>query len=342
MSGFKNYDPNGPGVKNGRFIGLPFSEEEAGCILFSVPWEVTTSYGAGTAGGPENILEASAQLDLYDPEHPETWKKGIFMTPSDPEIRRKSDLWRTKAEHIIDRLESGTAPENLTSETNAINTASEELNRYVFRKTTEYLDRNKKILLIGGDHSTPFGFYQAIAARESEFGILQIDAHCDFRKAYEGFEHSHASIMYNAVTRIPQVKKLVQVGIRDLCPEEAAFIQSHPDRVHTYFMSELSKNLFEGRSWQELCEEIVSDLPEKVHLSFDIDGLEPFLCPNTGTPVPGGLQYQQAIFLLEEIRRSGRTVLSADLCETAGLPHEWDGNVGARLAYKLALLLLDA
>jgi agmatinase len=52
----KSFDPNGIGLENGHFIGLPFEEEHAELIVFPVPWDVTVSYGAGTASGPENIF----------------------------------------------------------------------------------------------------------------------------------------------------------------------------------------------------------------------------------------------------------------------------------------------
>lgn len=336
------YDPNGPGVKNGRFMGLPFSEEEAQCILFPVPWEVTTSYGAGTADGPLNILEASYQLDLFDPAFPDTWKKGIFMISPDPDIKNKSNHYRIQAEAVIDHLEAGKDVEAISEKLEKINKATRILNDHIYHITSSILKKNKKILLIGGDHSTPFGYYKALAEIEGNFGILHLDAHCDLRKAYEGFRDSHASIMYNVMENIPEVEKLVQVGIRDLCPAEYQYIARHPQRIRLHHMSEIVRSRYQGKSWVDYCREIIDFLPQKVYLSFDIDVLDPALCPHTGTPVPGGLSYQKAIFLIEEVLRSGRRFIGADLVEVAGRPHEWDGNVGARIAYKIALLLLDS
>ncbi len=194
-------------------------------------------------------------------------------------------------------------------------------------------------MLIGGDHSTPYGYLKALEERYEGFGVLQIDAHCDLRESYEGFLFSHASIMYNVLSGFSQIQNLVQVGIRDWCPEEDLRIKDSDGWVKTYFMSDMQKGLFEGGTWADQCKQILADLPDKVYM--DIDGLDPVYCPNTGTPVPGGLEYYQLIYLLEEIHRSGRQIIGADLCEVAGTPHDWDGNVGARLAYKLALLLLD-
>lgn len=342
MSALQNYDPNGPGVKNGRFMGLPFTEEEATCILYPVPWDVTTSYGAGTAGAPDNILDASYQLDLFDPQFPESWKKGLFLMPSDPIISERNEQYRQEAKKVIDLSEDPDTPEPPHDRIRRINDASRDLNTYVYHATKTLLDKNKKILLLGGDHSTPFGYIKALAEKHGDFGILQIDAHCDFRRAYQGFEFSHASIMHQVITKIPEVKKLIQAGIRDLCPEENEFLRLHSGRIHTHMMHDLRHQLFTGVSWSEQTRKIIGDLPEKVYLSFDIDGLDPSLCPHTGTPVPGGLEYHEAIYLIEEILRSGRVLIGADLCEVAGNPHEWDGNVGARVAYKIALLLLES
>jgi agmatinase len=191
--------------------------------------------------------------------------------------------------------------------------------------------------LVGGDHSTPLGFMEALAEKHSEFGILQIDAHCDLRKAYEGFEFSHASIMYNAL-KLRQVKKLVQVGIRDWCEEENNYIRSSKGRVVTFFDHAMKRSLYEGTSWKSLCDKIVSQLPKNVYVSFDIDGLDPKLCPSTGTPVPGGLEFEQAVYLIEQVVRKGKKIIGFDLNEVAPGADEWNGNVGARMLYKMCNL----
>lgn len=339
-----DYNPNAPGVKNGRFMGFPFDEQDARCILLPVPWDVTTSYADGTASAPDNILQASDQLDLGDRTFPHHWKRGIYMLETDSEIKRWSDLHRIRAAEVIGAWEAGEDVKNSdhwTGVLSSVNRASRQLNDRVYDLASHHLNQQKKVLLIGGDHSTPFGYMKALAERYENLGMLQIDAHCDLRKAYEGFIYSHASIMYNVLNEIPQVSKLVQVGIRDWCPEEMSRIRESSDRITTHFMHDLDKALFEGQNWDEVCSQIVAGLPQYVYLTLDIDGLDPVYCPNTGTPVPGGMTYSQLMFLLESIPRSGRQIVGADLVEVGGIPHEWDGNVGARLAYKLALLLLD-
>lgn len=344
MSLISKYNPNNPAVNNGRFMGFPFTEDEAECILLTVPWDATTSGAIGTASAPENILQASYQLDLGDAQHPESWKKGIYMVPPNPDILLWNNECRSKAKEITEAWESGVNVEKSSvwqERLDQFNLTSKKVNEKVYNLSKKYLARNKKVLLVGGDHSTPYGYLRALNDQSPGFGVLQIDAHCDLRKKYEGFRYSHASIMFNVMTDLANVEKLVQVGVRDWCPEEEQQIKGADGRIATYFMHDLSRAQALGKSWAEQCDRILVDLPEKVYISLDIDGLDPFNCPYTGTPVPGGMDYHQVIYLLEEVQRSGRQIVGADLCEVAGEGHEWDGNVGARLTYKLALLLMN-
>jgi agmatinase len=223
---------------------------------------------------------------------------------------------------------------------NTINEESDQLRKWVFEQCTALLDQGKLTGLIGGDHSTPLGFMQALSIRHASFGILQIDAHADLRKAYEGFTYSHASIMHNALD-IPQVSSLVQLGLRDVCQEEMDRIISD-DRIHAFFYQDIQAARYEGQSWKQACEGIISKLPEEVYISFDIDGLDPKLCPNTGTPVAGGFEMSEIIFLLQELVRSGRRIIGFDLVEVAPGADEWDANVGVRLLYKLCNLMVKS
>lgn len=107
----------------------------------------------------------------------------------------------------------------------------------------------------------------------------------------------------------------------------------------------LSASKFAGESWHSLCERIVARLPQQVYVSFDIDGLAPQYCPHTGTPVPGGLTFDEAVYLLSRVAASGRRIVGFDLCEVAPAPSgedEWDANVGARMLYKLCLFALSS
>jgi agmatinase len=217
-----------------------------------------------------------------------------------------------------------------------VNQACEAMNQWVYSQTLELLAGGKRIGLVGGDHSIPLGYIRALTEQAPEFGILHIDAHADLRQAYQGFTYSHASIMYN-VLQLPQVTRLVQVGIRDVCEAEVALIQAAGDRVVPHYDTHLKENRYAGVPWQYQCQTIVAALPERVYVSFDIDGLDPKLCPHTGTPVPGGLELAEVFYLLRQVVASGRQIIGFDLSEVGN--GEWDGNVGARVIYKLSSLM---
>jgi agmatinase len=169
-----------------------------------------------------------------------------------------------------------------------------------------------------------------------EYGILHADAHCDLREAFEGFKYSHASIFYNTL-QFSNVKKLVQVGIRDYCHQEKALAESQPERIKVFFDRDCRRRMYEGATWKTIVDEMVAALPQKVYLSIDIDALDPKLCPNTGTPVPGGLEYEELMYLLNRIREAGKDIIGFDLCEVSPSPDggDWDGNVGARVLFHL-------
>lgn len=335
----EHFDPSGIGVDNGNLLGLPFDYDSAETIILGVPWEVTVSYRPGTAYGPKALLEASRQLDIYDIDHPHGWEQGIYMCPISAEILEKNSQLRQEATKVIEAMEQGVEVESdpdLMRSRHLVNEGGHALNHWLFSQTQAALNAGKRVGVIGGDHSVPLGYLQALATRYPSFGILHIDAHADLRDAYEGFQFSHASIMFNAL-EIPQITKLVQVGIRDLCHEEVALIERSPDRIHTFYDTRLKEQLYAGTPWLELCRGIVKTLPEHVYISFDIDGLDPKLCPETGTPVPGGFELEQVFCLFREVVRSDRHIIGFDVSEVGNA--EWDGNVGARAVYKLCNLM---
>lgn len=336
------FDPNGTGQDNGNYFGLPFTAEESDLVLISAPWDVTASYGGGACYGPDAIIGASTQLDLYDPIAPDQWRRGIATAPIDYTIQDRSNKYREEARKVMKYLEVGgkSSDETIEGRIEKVNAASEKLNQEVYNQTIEWLAKGKLVGLVGGDHSTPFGAIRAIAEYENGVGVLHIDAHADLRVAYEGFVYSHASIMYNVVSRIPQVERLVQVAVRDQCDAEVEFAENNPKitQIQDY---QLAESAFKGVTWDEQCSRIIEQLPLKVYVSFDIDGLSPDNCPNTGTPVAGGLSFNQAVYLLAKVAESGRRIVGFDICEVA--PHgdsEWDANVGARILYKLSNLTL--
>jgi agmatinase len=330
------FNPNNIGLKNGKFIGLPFEYEDAALVLQPVPWDVTVSFRDGTHRGPENILDASSQLDLFDPDAPDAWKKGIYMVPVSNSLKKSNTKARKWANLHINNLEKGiSSTKESVRLCGKVNEKCKEMNSYVYDSCMSHLRNGKLIGLIGGDHSTPLGFYQALFDFYGSFGLLVIDAHLDLRNSYEGFTYSHASIFHNALHSIT-IEKLVQLGIRDYCDEELEAINNSEGLINPYFDYQLRNRKAKGDSWHSICEEILEKLPQKIVISVDIDGLLPYLCPNTGTPVPGGLEYNELIYLIKMLADSGKEILGFDVCEVAGLGHEWDGNVGARVIYKLA------
>jgi agmatinase len=335
----KNFDPNSPGDPDANIYGLPFTCEEAETVIVPVPWDVTVSYADGTSNGPEAVFNASFQVDLYEPDLKDAWKYGIAMDEIPTQLQQNAGALREQAVQYIDALTNGKdveKDEELVKILATVNHASAEMNAWVKNRCLHWMKQGKRVGLLGGDHSTPFGMFQAQAEMHGDFGILQIDAHADLRVAYEGFTYSHASIMYNALS-IPQVKRLVQVGIRDYCQQEREVIENSKGRVITFFDRDMRQESYKGVTWAEMVKRIIASLPEKVYISFDIDGLVPNLCPHTGTPVAGGLEFEQAGYLFTELARSGKQIIGFDLNEVAPGPDgdEWDANVGARMLYRM-------
>jgi agmatinase len=334
----KNFDPSQPGLADESIFGLPFTAGESEIIIIPVPWEVTVSYGAGASDGPQAILEASFQVDLHHQEFPELWQLGMYLDSGkhSEKWRQQSDKHKAMAQPIIQALERGEAIADhpkLQSDLDKINAISHELKETLRERVLYWTQKGKKVAVLGGDHSTPLGYYEALASQHSNFGILHLDAHMDLRIAYEGFTYSHASIMYNAL-HLPQISKIVQVGIRDFCEQEVKVAQK--ERVVVFTDRDLKHAAFEGKTWSKQCEDIIDALPQKVVISFDIDGMVPWYAPNTGTPVPGGFSFEEATYLLSKLAESGKEIIGFDLVEVApGAHDDWDGNVGARMLFHL-------
>ncbi|HSP15114.1 MAG TPA: agmatinase family protein [Thermoanaerobaculia bacterium] len=299
--------------------GLPFSPEESSVVVVPVPFEATTSYGGGTAKGPAAVLEASKQVDLFDHDTGRPYEAGIAMLP----IPKKIVRWNAEAKRFGRKKIA------------AVNKIGDSVNQWVYDQTRTLLAEGKMPVIIGGDHSVPFGAHRAYSERYPGMGILHLDAHADLRNAYEGFTWSHASIFFNVMTKLPNVGKLVQVGVRDIGQAEKRMIEESDGRIITFFDSDLAAAKEEGKPFARIADGIVAELPRDVYLSWDIDGLDPTLCPGTGTPVPGGLSWNEAVGLLRAIHRSGKRIVGLDLCEVSPGETEWDANVGARLLYKM-------
>ena len=324
------FDPSQPGLADATIFGLPFSAEQSEIIIIPVPWEVTVSYGAGASDGPEAVLNASFQVDLHHQEFPELWKLGMYFDEAPAHWKINSNSYKALAQPIIQALEKR---EDLNNHPNLEADLAEVKEKVLF-----WMNQGKKVALLGGDHSTPLGYYEALASIHDNFGILHLDAHMDLRIAYEGFTYSHASIMYNAL-QIPQISKIVQVGIRDFCEQEVAVAQQAKGRVLINTSADLQQESFEGKTWATQCDAIIASLPQKVCISFDIDGMYQWYAPNTGTPVPGGFSFEQATYLFNKLAASGKEIIGFDLVEVAPGETDWDGNVGARMLFHMCGVL---
>ncbi len=339
----EGFDPSAAAPPDSGLFGLSDSLESARVVIVPVPFDATTSYRRGTAGGPAAVLRASHQIDLFDLQTGRPYAAGIHLLPENPQVQ----AWNAAAQAAADPIlavggdlgdPSSAAGSALHAQLAEVNRIQVELTRWVEVTVDQLLDAGKLVGVLGGDHSVPLGAIKALARRFPGLGVLHVDAHADLRVAYEGFTQSHASIMYNVVNQVPQLDRLVQVGLRDVCAEEVDLIRGSGRRICAFFDTDLAAERDAGTPWGKQCEKIVSELPHHVYISFDIDGLEPSQCPHTGTPVPGGLRWNEALSLIQAVARSGRRIVGFDLTEvapSADPEDELDANVGARLLYKL-------
>lgn len=330
----KDFDPNGVGIANGNIFGFPVTHAQADIVLYPIPWDATASYGRGTAGGPAAILRESTQLDFYNPYVKKAYNTKVYWETIDEAWEQKNEELSTQTTDYIDYLEEGgklADSQKYTALVEKMNAVQNELKANYKAKIAADLKQNKLVGVIGGEHSTPLALIEALADH-TKFGILQIDAHADLRNAYENFTQSHASIMFNAL-KLENVEKLVQVGIRDIAQSEVDIIEGAPNRIKCFYDWNLKAEKFEGKSWKEQVEDIIAALPNKVYISYDIDGLKPSLCPNTGTPVPGGFDLEEINYLLYALARSNKEIIGFDLCEVGN--DAWDANVGARALWNV-------
>ncbi|MEN8717419.1 MAG: agmatinase family protein [Sulfurovum sp.] len=330
-----------PPQSSDGFIGGKLDPLEASLVILPVPWEATVSFGEGTARAPENIRLSSHQLDVENYHYIKPYKAGIAMLENNYEILDLSNKARLEAIKVIEALENQKQDNEALD---FVNEASKKVNTNVYENSTKYLNKGKFVGLVGGDHSCPLGLIKALNDTQTqEFGILHVDAHHDLRKEYEGFSYSHASIFYNVMNECEKISSLVQFGIRDYSDEEAKRMLEYGHKSACLYDTHMQQQLASGKSLENIFTPYIDKLPQNVYLSIDIDGLEPLNCPNTGTPVPGGLRYSELEHLIFMIVKSGRNIIGFDLCEvgdSGDSNDEWDANVGARILYNLCGALL--
>lgn len=328
-----------PTYTSTKIFGTTCALEQASVIIIPVPWEVTVSSRSGTSLGPESVLKASYELkDLgeYADMHTTMQDLNVAMLPIPYDWKTLSDTLRQDTIGYIHAMESGFERSILKKGiVKTMDHYAYQLKEAVKAKSLAYLREDKLVGVLGGDHSVPLGCIEALAELYHNVGILQIDAHPGLHKAYRGFHYSHASIMYNAL-QLPHVTRLVQVGLRHCSLQELQVIKAEEGRIFPFFDSDLKRQHLRGSTWDTICKDIVETLPDKLYVSFDIDGLDARLCPSTGTPVPGGLEFDEVVYLLEQIVQAGKQIVGFDLCEVApGENMDWDARIGSRMLYKL-------
>lgn len=262
--------------------------EKAFFHVVPVPLEVSVSYGGGTAKGPEAILRASDQLELWDG----------YSIPAQKGIHTLAPInCAGTVETVLHRISS----------------AVDTILRY------EAIP-----VLLGGEHTITYGALVAMKRKYGKIGVIQFDAHADLRDSYDGTKWSHASVMCRAVKDLEL--PLVQFGVRALCLEEVEARRKH----HIWFHdgAQLSR--------VGLPDQLLPDFfPEQVYITFDVDGLDVSIMPATGTPVPGGLGWYQALEIVERVL-IGRKACGFDVVELAPIPglHAADFTA-AQLVYSL-------
>jgi agmatinase len=299
-------------------------QSQAGKLaIIEVPFDATSSHGRVAAQGPVAMRAASHQVEL-------TLVDG--RCPAADSIQARSlelSQFNAQASQAMDQLRAGNEPVDELA--HQIDQLAAQVDSALRQSLEALWADDVKVVVLGGDHGAVFAGMNSAAQRFDEFGVLQIDAHADLRQAYEGVSASHASVMYRLRKEHPDLP-LVQVGLRDLGTDERRKIAAS-ETITAFYDEALAQQQFLGMPWAEQARAIIEALPARVWISLDIDGLDPSLCPHTGTPVPGGLSYYQACDLIDRVRASGRELVGADLCEVAG--HPYDALVGARLLYRL-------
>ena len=276
----------------GNLLGLPESGSGIEVVVLPLPYELTTSYGQGTADGPAACIAASGQVELFDSDLNTDLPAGasIYTAPA----------WEGKGGNLKAQLD--------------------ELGTYL----SPWCKGDVFPLALGGEHGIlpPFIWalkqHPAIAGNLSNLTVVQIDAHADLRTDLDGEPFSHACAA--ARTLDMGVGRLLQVGIRAFSKQEAEWI-AEDQRITTYFAKETQSPSSHDASWSSWLGELAT-LTGPVHLTIDIDGLDGSLVPATGTPVPGGLSFWQAIETIQAVFNApNATVISADVNEIATHEH---------------------
>ena len=274
------------GSSRPRFLGL--EESDSGpwdVVVLPVPFEMTTSWGEGTEKGPAACIEASSQVELYDPLLPNDLPCGLSI--------HTAEAWGSEAGTLLEQLDS------------------------IRDYAAKWLDGGQFPVVLGGEHGILPPLMQAASSHPeiegdlSSLTLIQVDAHADLRDELGGERFSHGTAVRRALDA--GVGKVVQIGTRALSREETAFAEDD-GRVETWFARDFMGVCDGQAGWAALMDRIDS-IEGPVWLTFDVDGLDGSLVPDTGTPVPGGLSHWGAVEIIERLFASGAEVIGADVNE---------------------------
>lgn len=275
--------------KNRTYAGIPdqyAAMDKSKVVLLPVAYDGTSTWGKGADKGPEAFLEASENMELYDIEtDSEVYKEGIYLA---------------------DTMEGFNSPEAMVTA--------------VHDKVKELVKRNKLVTMFGGEHSVSIGAIRAFSEYYQDLTVVQIDAHADLRKEYEGTKYNHACALYEA----NETTNLIQVGIRSMDHAETLVM----DYNKVFFAHEMVTDDF----WMDNAIELMTD---NVYITFDLDAFDPSICPSTGTPEPGGLLWYETLEFLSKIFES-KNVVGFDIVELC--PNKIDRSsdfLAAKLYYKM-------
>ena len=324
-------------------FGFNSTFDNSSIILIPAEWEVTSSYYSGASNAPKSINHASKQIDFGQFNQINLNQYGVCMLDFDAEWTIKHSILKSKALSVIQSLNNGgiiNQGDALYRDIQHINKGCHDFLSNLEDVITLNLELNKFVGLVGGDHSISIGYLNALSKRYDSFGVLHIDAHMDLRESYQGFDYSHASVMHHALS-LPQISSITQLGIRDFSDDELKIVESNQTRFSSFYDKDIQAQLFNGISWHDICCSILDSLPKTLYISFDIDGLEQHYCPNTGTPVPGGLSFAQIDYFLCLLKQSDKLIIGFDLVEVCDDDRHWGPNIASRLLYRLSSLFVN-
>ena len=327
----------------GYYFEEKTSPADADLVIVSAPWSVTSDYGHGATYTPDAVIDASAYSNLYDVESGFSAEGRVATAEIDYNIQEYSEHLGRDAERIANRSFDGATPgvEYATRKVKHINEGFAEMHKSIYKQTKHWVSQGKTVAVIGGDHSVSLGAVKAMAECYNDLGVLFIDAHADYAQEGETFAYSHRTIARNIVEEIPSVSRLVEVGVRDIDKAELDLLLAN-DKVELFLAERVAAKRFEGESWGNLCREMVEKLPQKVYVSLDIDALKIEFCTHTNSPVPGGMTFDEVVYLVNCVVKSGREIVGFDITEVvSNIDDKMDAIVAVRLLTKMIVATLN-